>query len=473
MQDELDAAVNAGEKAALARVLAYTRRAELGRTKVTPPNVPSPQLRARVQASYERAHERRVTALEWLPSGRRVLSADKRGVVALTDIGATASRGLFEPRISYAKIHHVNVSGFAFESDEIVLSGSLDGKVLRSHVEVALPGAVSANGETANKPLPVAVSGTLLNLNPNGWTTVSAWRSVTALAMGNGAAFATTCRGSVYTLDPRGSRPADVQHKLHREKISSIDVNPIQKNLLVTTSNDRVMALWDARMLKQHGEICRYAIPKCLYGASFSPNNGTFLVSTAHDNRIRIWRDINVLVGDAHERDSAKPVEIVHSCNFGRYLAPFKPYWDPKDWRDDTFMVGRFLGDAYRVGDVERVLHPIDVFSVSRGEVVGELADISVSTRCPLNQFSPTEDIIASGTSFHLIFWAPNNQNLRESDGHRDSRRDSKGAGGNDDDGDRGDGDDDNEGPRKKKKIVVTKQRRTGRKRVTRSSTRS
>ena len=470
VQNLLDAAADAGAKAALARVLAYTRHAELGHTKEIPPSVPSPQLRARIQASYDRAHEKRITALEWLPRGRRILSADKRGVVALTDIGAAAGNGLFEPRIAYGQIHSVNVTGFAFESEEIVVSGSLDGKVKRSHVEFTLPGAVGADGNTAKEPVPVTVNDTLLNLNPNGWTTVSEWRSVTAIAMGNGAAYATTCRGSVYTLDPRGSRPMDVQHKLHCEKISSVDVNPIQQNLLVTSSNDRVMSLWDARMLKQHGEIARYAYPKCLYGASFSPNTGSSLVSTAHDNRVRIWRDINVLVGDAHERESAKPVEIVHSCNFARYLAPFKPYWDPKDWRDDTFMVGRFLGDAYRFGEKEEVLYPIDVFSVSRGEVVGELVDMNV------NRFSPTEDIIATGTSFHLMFWAPNNPNRRNQD-QRPSRSnglDSDGGNGNDnDDG----GDDDNDdhgdggGPRKKKKIVVTKKKSTTTRRATRSST--
>lgn len=67
-------------------------------------------------------------------------------------------------------------------------------------------------------------------------------------------------------------------------------------------------------------------------------------------------------------------------------------------------MIGRFLGDPYRVVDVEKVLRPIGMFSVSRSEVVGELADIDISIRCSLNQFSLTEGIFAPGTPLHLIF---------------------------------------------------------------------
>lgn len=439
----------------------HLRQIELGHTHaLTPPRLPSLQLTARVRARYDRAHERRVTALAWHPRGRHALSGDKRGVVALTDAGADAARGHFAPTLASGRIHDCNVSAFGFDTDSILWSSSMDGRVRRSHLE-RLQG---------DEPTPPALADTSLDLNPNGWHGTTTWRSVTALAVVPGSthtAYAGSCRGAFYHIDARMEEPTAEMSRMHREKVSGMQVNPARPELLLSTSNDRGMCLWDARKLHKGGELARFKHPRCIFAASFSPNTGAKIVSTCHDNRVRVWRDANALVGECESRPASAPVEIVHSNNFNRYLSPFVADWDPKDWTDDLFMVGRFLGDAYRVGtdlgDVERVLHPIDLFSASRAAIVSELFDIAVTTRCPLNRFSPVEDIIVSGTSLHLVFWAPpgvgNKSNIEGGKGEK--RRDG------------GDEDDEGKAPRKKRKVVTTRKKNAATSRNSRRTAKS
>ena len=60
-------------------------------------------------------------------------------------------------------------------------------------------------------------------------------------------------------------------------------------------------------------------------------------MSTCQDNRIRVWDHVEDVTGEA-------TVELVHSHDFNRYLTPFRAVWDGKDPREDTLVVGRFVG---------------------------------------------------------------------------------------------------------------------------------
>ena len=154
------------------------------------------------------------------------------------------------------------------------------------------------------------------------------------------AAFAATCKGAVHVVDARAEPgAAGAYPKMHRGKVQFIHVNPVRPELLLTCSNDRIMALWDARRLGAGCEVGFFRHPSLPHSASFSPNSGSRVVSTCDDNRLRVWGDVNVLSGNANERADGAPREIVHSHQFSRYLSPFRAHWDPKDWTDDLFLV--------------------------------------------------------------------------------------------------------------------------------------
>lgn len=455
-------------------LMRYMKFRELGLRPYTDlPKVPSAQYRARVRAKCDRLHERRITALAWHPRGRRVVSGDKLGNIALTDTGTYSGSGYgeFELRTSTTNVHRCNILSLEFESDDILWSASMDGTIKRSHIECVLPGYV--RGGMLAEPAPLAVSDTALDLNPGIWPPTKDWVSASAMAVSRTSSctvYGATSHGSIHIIDARSAREVDVHHKMHKKKISSIDVNPVNPNLLMTTSNDYYLCLWDARMLAPGNMVARYLHTRCPFGASFSPNTGLKIVETCHDNRVRIWNDVNTMVGDLNDREVGSPAEIVHSNNFNRYLSPFLPDWDPKDYSDDLFMVGRFLGDAYKMDEEEHILSPIDLFSASRAEIVAELVDMNVTTKCTLNRFSPVEDMIVSGVSFNLAFWAPANRNKKITNKVPDDNKPRRfGHNNGNEDKDDDDDDDENRGPQQKKKITVRKTSKTKRRTNTRS----
>ena len=76
--------------------------------------------------------------------------------------------------------------------------------------------------------------------------------------------------GNLHVVDQRVFGGKVSVHAIHgRSKITCVDVNPFQPNLLVTTANDYKMRIWDARNLSGH--VMEMSHPKIVTSAFFSP----------------------------------------------------------------------------------------------------------------------------------------------------------------------------------------------------------
>lgn len=465
-------------RARIARPFYFVREREQGRfLPKAAVEVRSGVFGAKAVAIARKAHEKRVTAMAWHDSGRFVISADKKGSIVVWDLGVedwNRDAGAGTSMKTYSSnVHYCNVNAIALDPNhggEIMYTSSCDGTVGMSRLSLPSRGAAGAS-ELDSSQVGAYGAEELLNLNPDGWQGPKTFRMVYGLdydAAGRRCVYAGTCKGVMIRLDPREQAPSnvDVNVKFHKDKVQHIHVNPCRSDLIATASNDRTVALWDARKFAPGHALGTYTHGRTVVSACFSPNTGARLLTTCYDNRLRVWPDVHAYVGDVNARadEGCAPTEIVHSADFSRYLSPFKAVWDPKDWRDDLFMCGRYLGDAYYMEGDDRgatqLLHPIDLFSAKSGTLLNSLVDMAVPTTCPVNNFSPRADVIVSGSSAHLILWSAKKAAAAKEDGDGGTllRRDSRaGVGDDEDDEDDGDG---NGGPRKRRKKAAVSVRR-------------
>ncbi|GJQ15006.1 hypothetical protein GpartN1_g6797.t1 [Galdieria partita] len=345
------------------------------------PQLKTKQVSLQVGRAILRLHSRRVTALEFHPQQPNlVLSGDKRGGLALWN---------FEN-------NQYNVSSMAhmFLIHGIVFDPSNGNRIFTA----------SADGTLLAHDLTDFRFDTLMDSNPNGWEGSSTWSMLCSLAYSSchhtilvGDNF-----GNVYMVDDRAPQSnSSIRILAHKKKtkVTGIDIHPRESNLILTCGNDRFLYLWDARMFSSSLQLAKFEHPRVVNSAFFSPLYGNKILSTCQDNRLRIWDNVH--------QDLKVAREIIHSHDFNRYLSPFKAVWDPKDWKEDLILCGRYIGEEYYDPNTDSMvrLHPIDLYSACSGQIVAELVDLNIPTISPLNKFHPTWDKIISGTSYNLFLW--------------------------------------------------------------------
>ncbi|EME27296.1 protein damaged DNA-binding 2 [Galdieria sulphuraria] len=350
-----------------------------GRNKY--PNLKTKQVSLQVGRAILRLHLRRVTALEFHPQQPEwVLSGDKRGILAIWN---------FENNQ-----YHVNSMAHMYLIHGIVFDPNNGNRIFTA----------SADGTLLGHDLKTFQFDTLLDSNPNGWEGPSTWSMLCSIAYNSyhHTTIAGDNFGNVYIIDDRIPQSASsiriLAHK-KKTKVTGIDIHPREPNLISTCGNDRFLYLWDARMFTSNLQLAKFEHPRVVNAAFFSPVYGTKILSTCQDNRLRIWDNI--------QQDLKVSREIIHSHDFNRYLSPFKAVWDPKDWKEDLILCGRYIGEEYYDPKTESMirLHPIDLYSACSGHIVAELVDLNIPTISPLNKFHPTLDKIISGTSYNLFLW--------------------------------------------------------------------
>jgi DNA damage-binding protein 2 len=108
-------------------------------------------------------------------------------------------------------------------------------------------------------------------------------------------------------------------------KVQSVCANPVDNNIVLTAGNDREARVLDVRYLGQSDahvastpgsrdvpsvpnvcEVFSFSHPRVINAAYFSPISGRKILTTAQDNRLRVWD--NFTVGGA-----SPDREIVHS----------------------------------------------------------------------------------------------------------------------------------------------------------------
>lgn len=421
------------------------------------------QFDSRAALALRRVHRKRITAAEWHPAGGHFITGDKAGIVRVWSVGDVQGGGRLGDHLprgatSAEYVHHCNVTGFVWgRGSDVVYSSSADGMVHELRLELAGSAAAQEKLEKG-----VRDTAKVVDMNPEGWHGQSNYKMAYGMAMGIGGLYVGNSVGQVWRADPRGGK-AD-RWRLHRDKVTCVDVNAVNPNLMATASNDRLVCLWDARRIGPGMALGWFKHGRVATSAFFSPNSGAKLLSTSIDNRIRLWGDVHGFVGDVNGREDVETVEIVHSHDFHRHLNPFRAVWDPKDWRDDLFMCGRMMGDAYFEeggNGKELLLHPIDMFLASTGSAVHSLIDPAVTLICTTNKFSPVSDAVLTAASGDIVLWTPPPRGEARSRGVLGRRR----GGGDESDGDDSDSDgDDADGadaaPRKKRKTAVVTKRK-------------
>lgn len=309
--------------------------------------------------------------------------------------------------------------------NDVCYSTSTDGTVSRSQISLL-------SGEHRRESNdPITAQRTILDLNPNGWQGRTHKFSKTIHGMAadgrRNCVYVGVSNGAICRFDPREPTicPTDVEAKFHCDKVTCIDINPVDNDLIVSSSNDRNVSLWDARKFVREHAIGSYQHERVVSSAYFSPNTGAKLLTTTQGNKLRIWGSLHGFQGYVNDYRDSAPLTITHSHDFHYRINPFRALWDPKDWRDDLFLCGRFLGEAYFDKSTDEdeleanLLHPIDMFSAETGDVVHSLVDRRLSFLCPTNKFSPTEDIIASVYSTNMVIWSPPIESGQKDEGLR------------------------------------------------------
>ncbi|KAJ3362125.1 hypothetical protein GGF31_001809 [Allomyces arbusculus] len=179
-------------------------------------------------------------------------------------------------------------------------------------------------------------------------------------------------------------------HGVCDKKCGCVSVHPTKPHLVLLSSNDTSMRLFDVRRAEfrtetntdhaalfsqlavptepskddeesvpAHGltQLASYAHGYSCTAAYFRPNDGNAIVSTSYDDRVRIWRDS--LTSLASPTFSA-----MHNNKTGKWVTTFRARWHPT------------VPDCVLVGNMKR---HVDVMDAKTGKFVAMLDHASIS----------------------------------------------------------------------------------------------
>ncbi|CAN0912945.1 Protein DAMAGED DNA-BINDING 2 [Linum grandiflorum] len=260
--------------------------------------------------------------------------------------------------------------------------------------------AASSDGTISCIDLETGLSSSLMNLNPNGWQGPNSWRMLYGMDMNaeKRVVLVADNFGFLYMVDTRSNHNTGDAIMIHKKgsKVVGLHCNPVHPELLLSCGNDHFARIWDMRKLEAGSALHDLPHKRVVNSAYFSPTTGCKILTTAQDNRLRVWDSI---FGDLESPSR----EIVHSHDFNRHLTPFRAEWDPKDPTESLAVVGRYISENFNGA----ALHPIDFIDTSNGQLVAEVMDPNITTISPVNKLHPRDDVLASGSSRSLFIWRP------------------------------------------------------------------
>ena len=189
-------------------------------------------------------------------------------------------------------------------------------------------------------------------------------------------------------LRTRGDRKcAQVFQVFNRISAKTVDVHPVNSNLILCPNNKGWAAVFDIRNSKKHADGMEPVFKftghnKALSGAFFSNVSGHRVASMAYDNKINLYdtSDIGAKAGEL------KPMKsIAHNNQTGRWLTTFKPSWHPL--RDDLFFTGSMQ-------------HPrqINAFD-NTGKTLPSLMGDELASICSIVKCHPTMNAVIGGNA--------------------------------------------------------------------------
>ncbi|CAG8615700.1 6242_t:CDS:1 [Acaulospora morrowiae] len=197
-----------------------------------------------------------------------------------------------------------------------------------------------------------------------------------------------TNHGTFGIKDLRESTKTFREYTLHYKKIGCVSINPHQHELLVTSSLDRSIQLWDLRNLKvnENTSIQKFTFDNSATSCYWSPK-GDQIVSTCYDDTVRVFKF------DA-EKNLNSSLVIPHDNKTGRWITAFRATWHPNSDVHPHFIIGNMR-------------RSVDVFSSINGELIWNVRDEERLTAIPaVNAFHPRLNFIISGNaSGRMVAW--------------------------------------------------------------------
>jgi len=131
--------------------------------------------------------------------------------------------------------------------------------------------------------------------------------------------------GNFMSIDTRVSSKKPVLDAigLHNRKINTIHADPGGSDLIVTSSSDAAVAVWDLRRMGPKNAISTYHHPKSCQAAFFAPDGSQRMLATCYDNHLNVW--------DTKKRPVPfqPEVKVNHDTQTGRWVIPFRAIWTP------------------------------------------------------------------------------------------------------------------------------------------------
>ncbi|KAG0278375.1 hypothetical protein BGZ95_004162 [Linnemannia exigua] len=201
--------------------------------------------------------------------------------------------------------------------------------------------------------------------------------------------------GGVTLKDIRTPKDEMVYRKiLHEKKVGCVNVNPKYDNLIVTSSLDRTMKIWDIRTFGQYKEdepiveMASFEHRLSVTSAMWSPD-GESIASTSYDDNVRIFNNFEPSLPDFTE--IPEPVRIPHNNQSGRWVTMLRAVWSHQfNW--------------FSIGNMNK---SVDIYSRGTGDLMANLNDRRILTTVPaVNAWHPSRVLLASGmANGKMVIW--------------------------------------------------------------------
>ncbi|KLO13552.1 WD40 repeat-like protein [Schizopora paradoxa] len=220
--------------------------------------------------------------------------------------------------------------------------------------------------------------------------------------------------GGLSHIDLREEKGKARRWELSDKKTGCVSINPVKPHLLLVSSNNRTLKIWDSRNLtdmpliegsedtpptydlgsvetyiseNEGTRLADYPHNKSVTAGYWDPR-GTRIVSTCYDDRLRYKRKTF---------SSFKPFcSVMHDCQTGRWVSMLKAQWSPNP-------------DVYPHFTVGNMKHSLDIFSC-KGELLARLQDptvISAVQAVTCSHPGIVERAASGNASGKCILWAP------------------------------------------------------------------
>ena len=166
---------------------------------------------------------------------------------------------------------------------------------------------------------------------------------------------------------------------IHNRKVNTVHIDPRASHLMVTSSTDSTVAVWDLRKFgppKKTKPVCEGSHRQTCQSAYFSPDGSQRIVTTSFDNTIRIWDAKKGMV----DKDT---ISIRHDNQTGRWVLPLRAVWAPDS-------------QSILVGSMKRY---VDIFNAHDGSLQHQLQSEYMTAIAARNCVHPSMSVVASGTA--------------------------------------------------------------------------